>query len=120
MRIDEVEKILYEYPLLKIAVENGIYPPITSRISDDPRGSGVSNNTEKYALIILEKKDKIDKIELALSQLDEVELSVIKTTYFEEPIYVVDIAQKLNITVRTYYNKRSDALVKLAKMLNVI
>jgi len=119
VRLDVVEKVLYEYPILIAAIENGVYPSVTQTITDMPRASGISNTTEKYALILLEKKEKVQRIDFALGKLEAVKRQVIELAYFQEPIYVVDLAAKLNISVRTFYSYRSEALIKIGKILNL-
>jgi ArpU family phage transcriptional regulator len=128
-----LEKMLYEYPLLKISLENereleqeglsNLYPSMTSSYEHrTSKGySEYQSSTEKYALLRAAKQMKLRQVERALEVLNMEEKAIIEEKYFN-PMRHFDsyIYDKLGFSKSTYQRLKKSALKKLAVALNIM
>lgn len=119
----QVERLLRDYPILKLAIEEDQIPSCTPIYEEktSPEYSEYNSVTEKYAIRMAEKRIKVNKIEKALKVLTSDERKIIEMRYFSmnQPTdYTVCI--ELNWSKRTYYRVKKDAIRKLALFLNII
>lgn len=118
----QVEKYLRMYPALKAALESDeLFPAITARYDDFPRGTDISKPTEICAIRRAEKAQLVQRIERALDTLNERERKLIELKYFS-PLIRSDLAiyEKLGYSERQGRRIKAAALRKLAIALNLI
>jgi hypothetical protein len=68
----KLERELYAYPALLAAIENAessgdMLPPLVASYSGMPGGGGISNPTEKYAVMRAEKAIRVKQIDRGLT-----------------------------------------------------
>lgn len=119
----QTERILYEYPFMKLAVEEtkDDLPSMIAGYDDMPKGTTLSNPTESYGIKRAEKCLKIRKIDKAMSCLSEDERDLIQKKYFDttqpsdETVFL-----ELRWNHKTYYKLKERAVRKMAIALNII
>lgn len=127
----KLERELYSYPALLAAQENekeleahglgNLFPTMVAQYSGMPSAGGVSNPTEKYALMRAEKSLKVNQIERGLKALTFVERELIIFKYFD-PSQPKDyqVYEQLKASSTNYYKLKEQALRKMAIALNMI
>ena len=93
----------------------------SSELSDMPRGSDVSNPTERKAFKLLTLNSKAKCVEPWVNAIDSMwpsltfeEQSIIDLYYFRRTLTAEGIAQMLNMSRRLVYNKLNDILLTFA------
>jgi ArpU family phage transcriptional regulator len=131
MQKRKLERELYTYPALLAAAENekeleaaglgSLFPSMVASYSGMPSGGGISNPTEKWALMRAEKAIKINQIERGLMALTLVERDLIKNKYFD-PTQPKDseVMERVSVGYTSYYKLKEQALRKMAIALNMI
>lgn len=129
--VRQTERALYEYAVLKVALENeqelereglgNLFPNMIASYEETIRGSVISKPTENIALKRAEKQIKVTQIDRALSVLspDESELVDEKYLNTEQPSDV-RVMGKLTLSQANYYRIKDRALRKVATALNII
>ncbi|AUS07413.1 hypothetical protein C1X05_00095 [Laceyella sacchari] len=119
----QVERILRDYPILKLAIEEEQLPSYIPVYQEktSPLYSEYNSMTEKYAIRLADKKLQIMRIERALQALNSEERMIIEMRYFDlsRPTDNM-VCIKLEWNKRTYYRLKNEALRKLALTLNII
>lgn len=129
--VRQTERALYEYAVLKVALENeeelekkglgNLFPSMIASYEDSPRGSVISNPTETWGMRRAEKSLKIKQINRAMGILSSEERQIIECKYFDNSqpsdMRVCDL---LNWPERSYYRIKDRALRKIATALNII
>jgi ArpU family phage transcriptional regulator len=128
----QVERLLWEYPILKAAVENeqqlereglsDLFPSCNPLYEESvSRGySDYQSTTERYA-IIRATKIRLQQIERALAVLNLDERFLIEKRYLDQsPVDDMIVCDELGWSKRTYYRIKRRALDKLAIALNLI
>jgi ArpU family phage transcriptional regulator len=127
----KLERELYRYPALLAAQENekelevlglgNLFPPMTANYSGMPGGGGISNPTEEYALMRVEKGVKINQINRGLNACTYTERDLIQFKYFD-PSQPSDsqVYERLGLGSTNYYKVKEQALEKMAIALNMI
>ncbi|OYD06111.1 hypothetical protein CHM34_18085 [Paludifilum halophilum] len=128
----EVERILKEYPVLKVAVETeqeaekagaGLYPSCTSSYEERVSGgySEYQSSTERYGIRRASKQLKLRRIDQALLALDIDERLLVEERYFDQanPSDAI-VYDCLGWSKRNYYRVKSRAFKKLAFALNLL
>lgn len=131
MNKKRLERELYTYPALLAAAENekeleaagmgSLFPSMVASYSGMPSGGGISNPTEKWALMRAEKGIKINQIERGIAALTLVERDLIKFKYFD-PMQPRDgeVMEHIGVGYTNYYKLKEQALRKMAIALNMI
>lgn len=119
----QVEKLLRDYPILKLAIEEeqitSCTPVYEERTS--PAYSEYNSMTEKYAVRIADKKLQVKKVEKALQVLNLDEKELIKMRYFDLAVLTDEaICEKLGWSKRSYYRIKSRSIQKIAIALNLL
>lgn len=130
--VRKIERILYEYPALKAGQENeaelekaglgNLFPSLIGQYGDEgPRGTEISNPTEKFGIKRAEKALKIRQIERALNALTHGERNLVNEKYFN-PAQPSDVAvyMTLGMSSAHYYRVKDRILRKMATALNII
>lgn len=131
--IKPVEKLLYDYPILKVSVENeaelekeGLsdwYPSLTPVYEErtSPGYQEYQSQTEKYGIKRAMKKLQLRQMNRALSILSEEEKKLIQSRYFASvPPSETALCRKMSLSRTQYHRVRHQALEKLAKALNIL
>ena len=127
----KLERELYTYPALLAAAENekeleasglgSLFPSMVASYSGMPSGGGISNPTEKYAIMRAEKAIKINQIERGLMALTYREQDLIKFKYFDPDMPTDrEVLERLNVGTTNYYKLKEQALRKMGIALNMI
>ena len=129
MNKKKIEKILYDYPVLKSQIEMKIVDVCSdceiSAISYEDVGGGKTNNVyssvEDLIMTKIEKEEELSnmiakkkKIEASLRCLNTNEIKVIQMKYFEES-RIHEIAYELVVSEATVYRLVNSAIDKLEK-----
>jgi ArpU family phage transcriptional regulator len=129
--VRQTERALYEYAVLKVALENeeelekkglgNLFPSMVPAYEEATRGSIISNPTETWGMRRAEKQIKIKQIDRAFSILspDELELINVKylSSYQPSDVRTMD---ELSMSQANYYRIKDRALRKVATALNII
>jgi ArpU family phage transcriptional regulator len=122
----KLERELYAYPALLAALENAesagdMLPPLVASYSGMPGGGGISNPTEKYAIMRAEKAVRVKQIDRGLLGCTYIERDIIKLKYFD-PSTPKDreVYSQLALGNTNYYKLKEQALRKMAIALNMI
>jgi ArpU family phage transcriptional regulator len=127
----KIERVLYSYPALLAAQENereleasglgNLFPAMVASYSGMPNGGGISNPTEKYAVMRAEKILKIRQIERGIYALTYTERDLIQLKYFNpaQP-KDADVYEQIGLGSTNYYKTKERALRKMAIALNMI
>ncbi|SFJ82853.1 ArpU family phage packaging/lysis transcriptional regulator [Thermoflavimicrobium dichotomicum] len=119
----KVERLLRQYPLLKVAVEQleKEYPSCIPMYElERVQGGDLSNSTQSYATRRAEKKILLERIEKALEVLNLDERFLIEEKYFDLNCPPDDIiCHRLGWSQRTYYRIKQQAIEKLAFVLDL-
>lgn len=128
----EVERILKEYPVLKIAVEAdqaaeeagaGLYPSCTSSYEERVSGgySEYRSSTERYGIKRASKQLKLRWIEKALMVLDFDERFLVEERYMTLPNpRDKELQLRFSWSERQYRRIKAEAIRKLAVALNIL
>lgn len=119
----KVERLLLDYPILKLAVDEVELPSCTPMYEErtSPAYSGYHSTTEKCAIRMADKKLQIKRIDRALEVLSIDEREMVELRYFKLS-YPTDeiICEQLGWSKRSYYRVKARTLRKLALALNLI
>ncbi|SMO54648.1 ArpU family phage packaging/lysis transcriptional regulator [Melghirimyces algeriensis] len=124
----EVERVLKEYPILKVAVETEqeaekVYPSCTLSYEERVNGgySEYQSSTEKFGIRRANKCLKVKRIEKALTVLDLDERFIIDERYLKlNWVTDIQVYTQLGWSERNYYRIKERALWKLAVALNIL
>jgi ArpU family phage transcriptional regulator len=122
----KLERELYAYPALLAAIENAesmgdMLPSLVASYSDMPGGGGISNPTEKYAVMRAEKAIRVKQIDRGLLGCTFIERDIIKLKYFDPGVpRDKDVYMQLALGNTNYYKLKEQALRKMAIALNMI
>lgn len=127
-----LEQFLYEYPALKISIENELewekeglsyhFPSLSSLWKEETSNQlPVSVSIEKYRMLRTAKRMKLRQMERALELLGTEEKVIIEEKYFN-PVKLVDfvVYERLGLSKSTYHRIKKTALKKLAVALNMM
>jgi ArpU family phage transcriptional regulator len=119
----KVERMLREYPILKLAIEEEQIPSCTPLYEERTSSaySEYNSMTEKYAVRMADKKLQVKKLEKALQVLNLDERELVKTRYFDLAVLTDEaICEKLGWSKRSYYRIKRNALNKIALAMNLL
>ena len=129
MNKKKIEKILYDYPILKSQIEMKIVDVCSdceiSAVSYEGVGGGKTNNVyssvEDFIMAKIEEEEELSnmiarkkKIEASLKCLNTNEIKAIQMKYFEES-RIHEIAYELVVSEATVYRLVNSAIDKLEK-----
>jgi ArpU family phage transcriptional regulator len=123
-----VERRLYEYPLLKQSIKNAqvweeFMPSLTPSYEErtSPSYSEYVSSTERFGILRAMKQIQLQEIEEALACLTVDEQAVVRERYLN-PVQPPDsvVMDTLGIGKSKYYQIKSSAISKMAKILNVV
>ena len=129
--VRQVERALYEYSALRVALENeeelereglgNLFPSLVPAYEESSRGSTISNPTESYAMKRAEKTVKVRQIKRALGILNPEERGLVQIKYLDH-YQPSDLraADELKMSQATYYRIKDRTLRKIATALNII
>jgi ArpU family phage transcriptional regulator len=130
--VRRVERELYSYPALRVAMENemelekaglsNLFPSLVPAYGEKVGSSGnISKPTEQYAIKKAEKTMKVQMIERALSALNTQERKLVEEKYFN-PSQPSDtqVFTALAMGSTTYYKVKNQVIRKIAISLNII
>ncbi|OYD06119.1 ArpU family phage packaging/lysis transcriptional regulator [Paludifilum halophilum] len=123
----QVERLLRDYPVLKIAVENGeskdLFPSCTPMYEERVSGGHkeYQSTTERYGVRRANKQLQVKRIEKALAILDLDERYLIEERYMKlSPPLDQEIQIRFSWSESTYRRIKRRALRKLAVALNIL
>ncbi len=110
-----VEKILYQYPMLKVNL-SFCAKDLNSKISQD----GLQNDVDSYnATNNQAYQEKADIVDAALASLPDFEQAFIRKRYFDRKPYKT-MADELGVVERHLYRIRRKVLIKLATAFGIV
>lgn len=131
--IRRVEKVLFDYPILKASIENerelereglaDLFPSLTPSYEEktSPAHSEYQSHTERYGILRASRIVQVRQTERALKTLSLDEREIIQERYFD-PAQHTDtfVADQLGLSRAKYHRIKQQALKKLAIALNLL
>lgn len=122
----KIENVLRQYRTYMLTTPEELLPTITPKYTLEMRGNtgSVYSKTENAAIRNVELYQKAEKFfenfNRGFYRLSYKEREIIVKAFLEEePAFNYQIANELNVSERTYYRMKSQALYKLALALRV-
>lgn len=122
-----VEKVFRQYRTYMLTTTEDLMPKLTTKYTlEMPNFSNVkSSKTENAAINLASFSEEYEKFmnwfNKGFNRLNKIERQIITLSNLEEnPLHNYEIYAKLNLSERTFYRMKSNALYKLALFLGVI
>lgn len=122
-----VEKVFRQYRTYMLTTTEDLMPKLTTKYTlEMPNFSNVkSSKTENAAINLASFSEEYEKFmnwfNKGFNRLNKIERQIITLSNLEEnPLHNYEIYVKLNLSERTFYRIKSNALYKLALFLGVI
>lgn len=122
-----VEKVFRQYRTYMLTTTEDLMPKLTTKYTlEMPNFSNVkSSKTENAAIKLASFSEEYERFmnwfNRGFNRLNKIERQIITLSNLEEnPLHNYEIYAKLNLSERTFYRIKSNALYKLALFLGVI
>lgn len=122
-----IEKVLRQYRTFMLTTDEDLLPTLTTKYTlEMPNFSNLkSSATENAAVKMASLSEEYDKFmkwfNRGFNRLTKIERQIIRlSSLIENPLHNYEIYAQLNLSERTFYRIKSNALYKLASFLNVI
>lgn len=122
-----IEKVFRQYRTYMLTTDEDLMPTLTTKYTLEMPNFSLfkSSATENAAVKMADMSEEYAKFmkwfNRAFNRLSKIERQIIRlSSLIEEPLHNYEIYAQLNLSERTYYRIKSNALYKLAAYLGVI